>query len=76
MVRTPMTDAAYQNDEVKQRREAMVPLGRIGQAEDIARAVSYLAGPGASYATGINLRLDGGVCDAVLTTILSPPKTI
>lgn len=35
-------------------------LGRYGQPEDIAAAVSFLAGPGASYITGATLNVDGG----------------
>jgi glucose 1-dehydrogenase len=76
MIHTPLTAAIYQNAEVKRRREAMVPLGRIGQPEDIARAVRYLAGSDSSYATGINLRLDGGLCDSLLATMPGlPDKT-
>lgn len=69
MIHTPLTDAIYQDAEVKAKREAMIPLGRIGQPEDIARAVVYLSGPDASYVTGENLKVDGGVCDHLLATI-------
>jgi NAD(P)-dependent dehydrogenase (short-subunit alcohol dehydrogenase family) len=37
-----------------------VPMKRLGQPEDIAGAVSFLAGPDASYITGIELNVDGG----------------
>jgi len=43
MIRTPLTEAVYQDDDTRQRREALVPMGRIGQAEDIAAAVAYLS---------------------------------
>jgi NAD(P)-dependent dehydrogenase (short-subunit alcohol dehydrogenase family) len=36
------------------------PMGRIGQPEDIARAVRYLASPDATYITGTTLYVDGG----------------
>ncbi|MEK9864521.1 MAG: SDR family oxidoreductase, partial [Verrucomicrobiota bacterium] len=38
-----------------------IPLTRLGQVEDIAQAVVYLAGPGAGYITGQVLTVDGGM---------------
>jgi 3-oxoacyl-[acyl-carrier protein] reductase len=38
-----------------------IPLGRIGAADDIARAVDYLVGPGGDYITGQTLVVDGGL---------------
>jgi 3-oxoacyl-[acyl-carrier protein] reductase len=37
------------------------PLGRLGQAEDIANAYVWLASDGASFVTGTVLSVDGGV---------------
>jgi NAD(P)-dependent dehydrogenase (short-subunit alcohol dehydrogenase family) len=37
-----------------------MPLGRVGQVEDIAAAVRFLAGPESSWITGVNLPIDGG----------------
>jgi len=39
---------------------AQVPVGRVGELEEIANAVAFLASPAADYITGINLRIDGG----------------
>ncbi|ENO97450.1 short-chain dehydrogenase/reductase SDR [Thauera phenylacetica B4P] len=69
MIHTPLTDVVYQDADVRAKREAMVPLSRIGRPEDIARAVVFLAGPDASYITGENLRVDGGLCDGLLSMI-------
>ena len=73
MLRTPMTESLYQNDEVRTQRERLVPLGRIGTPQDVAQAVCFLAGAGAGYVTGIDLRLDGGVCDRLFGLIPGLP---
>ncbi|WP_342591924.1 SDR family oxidoreductase [Jiella sonneratiae] len=39
---------------------AMVPIGRVGQGEEIAELVLYLAGPLSGYMTGSSLTIDGG----------------
>uniref|UniRef100_A0A451B3C3 3-oxoacyl-[acyl-carrier-protein] reductase n=1 Tax=Candidatus Kentrum sp. UNK TaxID=2126344 RepID=A0A451B3C3_9GAMM len=47
-----------------QQREAitkLVPLGRIGQPEEVAAAVAYLASTGAAYVTGLTLHVNGGM---------------
>jgi 2-hydroxycyclohexanecarboxyl-CoA dehydrogenase len=38
-----------------------IPLGRVGQPEDVAEAVAYLASPGADYVTGQTLSVSGGL---------------
>ncbi len=38
-----------------------IPLGRLGQPEDIAHAVAFLAGPQAAYITGTTLHVNGGM---------------
>ena len=40
---------------------AQVPLRRVGELDELANAVAFLASPLASYITGINLRVDGGM---------------
>ena len=44
---------------------AISPVARIGTAEDIAAAVQWLASPAASFVSGCDLRVDGGVVAAI-----------
>lgn len=75
MIRTPLTEAVYQDETTLQQRQALVPLGRIGRAEDVGAAVAYLASAAASYVTGQNLVVDGGISDHMLTLIPGRPGT-
>ncbi|HPF14710.1 MAG TPA: SDR family oxidoreductase [Planctomycetota bacterium] len=38
-----------------------IPLGRMGQSDEIAQAVAFLAGPAGGYITGQTLVIDGGL---------------
>ncbi|MDF3068863.1 MAG: short-chain dehydrogenase/reductase [Polyangiaceae bacterium] len=46
---------------VAERYTQRIPLGRFGQAEEVASAVLFLASPASSYVTGIELVVDGGL---------------
>ncbi len=56
---TDMTRAL--NDEQRQQLIGHIPLGRLGEAEDVAAAVVFLASAGASYITGATLHVNGGM---------------
>ena len=48
-------------EEAKQAMLGQIALGRLGQAQDIADAVAFLAGPSAAYITGETLHVNGGM---------------
>ncbi len=58
-IETDMTAAI--SEKVKKQLLSMVPAGRLGQAEEIAEAVTFLAGENASYITGEVLHINGGL---------------
>ncbi|HYU47492.1 MAG TPA: 3-oxoacyl-[acyl-carrier-protein] reductase [Terriglobales bacterium] len=58
-IETSMT--AGLSDEFKQNAVKMIPLGRVGTAEDVACAVCFLASEDASYITGHVLNVNGGM---------------
>ncbi len=59
-VSTKMTDDSLQGDR-REKLLASIPLGRIGEAKDIAEAVRFLSSPAAGYITGQVLRVNGGL---------------
>ncbi|AET66883.1 dehydrogenase of unknown specificity, short-chain alcohol dehydrogenase like protein [Desulfosporosinus orientis DSM 765] len=60
LIETDMTAQFYNVPGVREDREALVPMGRIGLPEDIAKVVCFLASPDAEYMNGEFLRVDGG----------------
>ncbi|AFH64275.2 3-ketoacyl-ACP reductase [Paenibacillus mucilaginosus K02] len=58
-IETDMTDKL--NEELRQALLTQIPLARLGQPEDIAKAVRYLASEDASYLTGQTIHVDGGM---------------
>jgi acetoacetyl-CoA reductase len=58
-IATDMTAALSQ--EQQNALQAQIPLGHLGQASDVAHAVAYLASPQASYVTGQELHINGGM---------------
>jgi glucose 1-dehydrogenase len=61
MVQTGMTAAVYTDAAVTAARNALVPLGRVAQPEDIADVIAFLLSPRARYVNGHDLIVDGGV---------------
>jgi len=55
-----MLDRFTGSQEVKDYLKGIVPAGRIGEPEEIAAAILFLASPQASFLTGQSLAIDGG----------------
>ena len=72
MIRTPMSDGIYAQDAIRQQRENMVPLRRISTPADIAGAVLFLASDHASYISGQDILIDGGLSQNWLGLIPRP----
>lgn len=75
MIRTPLTAAIYRNPAVAAERDRIVPLGRVGEPEDVAGAVAFLLGPDAAFMTGQSLCMDGGYTNSSLGRIPGLPRS-
>jgi meso-butanediol dehydrogenase / (S,S)-butanediol dehydrogenase / diacetyl reductase len=60
MIRTPLTAYMFQDPENVRRIEASHPIGRAGEAHEVANAVVFLLGDDSSFCTGSVLTVDGG----------------
>jgi glucose 1-dehydrogenase len=60
-IRTPINKAAWDTPEALERLLRLIPYGRIGEPEDVARAAVWLASDDADYITGTTLFVDGGM---------------
>ena len=60
LLRSDVTRFLTEDDELRQRYEATVPLRRLGENDDVAEAVLFLASPAAAYITAQVLDVDGG----------------
>ena len=72
LTETGMTAPFHTDPDIVRRRSAAIPLGRIGQPLDIARAVLFLASDMAQYITGQDITVDGGFVRSVMATIPRP----
>lgn len=59
VVRTKLSEALWKENE--ESTSTLIPAGRIGEPDDIADAIAFLAAPTSSWLTGENLVVDGGM---------------
>lgn len=69
LIVTPGTSQVYAQEGARAQRAGLIPLRRVGEAEEIASAVSFLLGPDASYVNGSELVVDGGLNTALMSSL-------
>jgi NAD(P)-dependent dehydrogenase (short-subunit alcohol dehydrogenase family) len=66
-IETRLLLALLSDEAKKQRRFVHIPMGRLGNAEELAKAALFLASDDASYMTGASMIVDGGITAAYVT---------
>ncbi|HEX7006179.1 MAG TPA: SDR family oxidoreductase, partial [Alphaproteobacteria bacterium] len=60
-IATDINRAAWQTEAAREELLTLIPYGRVGDAEEVARAVLWLASDESDYVTGATLVIDGGM---------------
>ncbi len=60
IIKNKAAKVGVQSEDVRHEMASEVPMKRLGQPQEIAAAIAFLASPAASYINGINVPVDGG----------------
>ena len=60
-IKTPINTSAWATPEAEQSLLTLIPYGRVGVTDDIARATVWLASDASDYVNGVTLYVDGGM---------------
>jgi len=72
MIRTPLSEAFYQQPGFEERRAAVTASRRVGRPQDIAEPAAFLLSERASYVNGTELVVDGGLDCMLMDTVPRP----
>lgn len=72
LVRTPLSEFAYQDPAIARQRARLVPVGRVCEPEELAATILFLASDRASYISGQDLLVDGALSQTLMTFIPRP----
>ncbi|KAF9247125.1 hypothetical protein BU15DRAFT_69965 [Melanogaster broomeanus] len=79
-LKTPLLMDFLNTDEKKNRRLVHLPMGRFGEAVELAKAALFLASDDSSYMTGTDFKVDGGLSSCYVTPtgepVLAPPLSL
>lgn len=64
-VRTGINRDSFADKRIHTAMTSAIPLGRIGEPDDLAGVVAFLAGPDSRYVTGIDIPVDGGLISKI-----------
>jgi glucose 1-dehydrogenase len=65
----------YEDPQIKQKREEIIPLSRVGSSIEVANVIEFLVGPLSSYVTGQDVCVDGGFTKSILSHIPGRPSS-
>jgi len=60
VIETPLHDR-HTDAQLLEKLKATVPLGRLGQPDEVAGVIAFLASPASSYMTGLTIDINGGM---------------
>jgi NAD(P)-dependent dehydrogenase (short-subunit alcohol dehydrogenase family) len=69
MIQTPLSQSFYEQPGATERRSALIPSARIGQPQDIADAILFLASPRSHYVNGEEIVVDGAFTRNIMSFI-------